>query len=87
MTILKKKKKTVTATEVIELDDTLNDFGFSSYTKEEIDNNHKTKQIYDVLINLLNQLEKDPDKEYIFWPNRQDKIKEIKDKINKIYTE
>lgn len=66
-----------------------NDFGFSSYDKEELKSinvdENVTEKIYNVLMNLLNQLEKDADKEYIHWPNRKDKIKNIKEQINKIY--
>jgi hypothetical protein len=37
------------------------------------------------IIPLLNNLEKNPDKEYILWPGRDKKIKQFKTKLKNIY--
>ena len=34
---------------------------------------------------LLNNLKKNPEKEYILWPNRLEKIEQFEDHIQKIY--
>jgi hypothetical protein len=75
----------------------LNDFGFSVMTEEELKQyekfleeqieqykyTHKQKlqELYNLFLPLLNNLKKDPDKEYIYWPNRADKINEFVRKI------
>ncbi len=40
-----------------------------------------------MIIPLLNNLAKDPDKEYIHWPNRTKKIEEFRKKIDKLIEE
>ena len=42
--------------------------------------------LYNAIIPLLNNLKKNPEKEYILWPNRLKKVEEFEDYINKIYT-
>lgn len=75
----------------------LNDFGFSVMTEEELKqyekfleeqieqykytNKQKLQELYSLFLPLLNNLKKDPDKEYIYWPNRADKINEFVRKI------
>ena len=34
---------------------------------------------------LLNNLKKNPSKDYIYWPNRLDKIEEFSDALDKVY--
>ena len=34
---------------------------------------------------LLNNLKKNPEKEYILWPNRVDKVEQFEDMLRKIY--
>lgn len=53
---------------------------------EEIEQTYKKKveQLYKAVIPLLNNLKKDPDKEYLYWPNRVEKIDEFIKKIDKI---
>jgi hypothetical protein len=41
----------------------------------------KLKQLEEMIMPLLVNLMKNPDKEYIYWPNRKDKIQEQIDKI------
>jgi len=42
--------------------------------------------LYNAIIPLLSNLKKNPEKEYILWPNRLKKVEEFEDYINKIYT-
>jgi len=42
-------------------------------------------KLYAAIIPLLNNLEKNPDKEYILWPGRDKKIKQFKNKLKNIY--
>lgn len=41
----------------------------------------KLNDLYDAIMPLLNNLEKNPEREYIYWPNRQEKIKSFKEKL------
>jgi len=73
------------------------DFGFSFSSENElkeaesliemtVEAKYKNK-IYDILalINpLLDNLQKNPEKEYIKWPNRFQKVEEFKKKLQKI---
>lgn len=91
----------------VELDDDLNDFGFSAVSEEElktlerqlqeevtqksqaleqIEQSYKGKltQMYSAVMPLLKNLEKNPEKDYIFWPNRATKMKSFIAKIEKI---
>jgi len=47
----------------------------------------KIDKLYKMVIPLLNNLQKDPDKEYIYWPNRLVKIKEFKALLDKVYND
>ena len=38
-----------------------------------------------MIIPLLNNLQKNPEKEYIYWPNRLDKVEEFRDKLTEVY--
>ena len=42
----------------------------------------KLEQLYKLIMPLLINLQKNPDKEYIFWPNRAEKVKEFVKKID-----
>lgn len=44
---------------------------------------NKLHTLRDMIMPLLNNLSKDPEKSYIFWPNRSEKIKEFIEKMNK----
>lgn len=51
--------------------------------KEEA--NQRLESLYNAIQPLLNNLKKNPEKEYIKWPNRLEKIEEFEDHIQKIY--
>ena len=42
-------------------------------------------KLYNAIIPLLNNLKKNPEKEYILWPNRLEKVEQFEDYILKIY--
>lgn len=44
----------------------------------------KMDNLYKAIMPLLNNLKKDPEKEYIYWPNRQDKLDAFIAKLNAI---
>tara|TARA_R100001163_G_C5060804_1_gene197650 strand:+ start:1062 stop:1322 length:261 start_codon:yes stop_codon:yes gene_type:complete len=45
----------------------------------------KIDALYNMIIPLLNNLQKNPEKEYIFWPNRLEKVEEFRDKLTEVY--
>ena len=45
----------------------------------------KLDDLYNSVIPLLNNLKKNPEKEYILWPNRTAKIEEFEKKLFDIY--
>lgn len=53
---------------------------------EQIENTYKEKldQLYRAVMPLLKNLKKDSDKEYLYWPNRVEKVEEFIKKIDKI---
>ena len=46
----------------------------------------KMDKMYNAVMPLLNNLQKNPEKEYIYWPNRLDKVEEFSDKLKEVYT-
>ena len=48
-------------------------------TQERLDN------LYNAIVPLLNNLKKNPEKEYILWPDRLAKVEAFEDYIQKIY--
>ena len=42
-------------------------------------------KLYNAITPLLNNLKKNPEKEYILWPNRLKKVEQFEDLIQKIY--
>lgn len=44
----------------------------------------KLGKLYNAILPLLSNLKKNPEKEYILWPNRTEKIEQFEDLINKI---
>lgn len=74
------------------------DFGFTAVDESELEiakqaetlsaeaqsADQRLKKLYDSIIPLLANLKKNPDKEYIKWPNRVSKIEEFEAKISKI---
>ena len=72
------------------------DFGFTAVTEDELEAVQKTKataegaqekldKLYNAISPLLTNLKKNPEKEYILWPNRLKKVEEFEDYIQKIY--
>ena len=45
----------------------------------------KLVKLYNAITPLLNNLKKNPEKEYILWPNRLEKVEQFEDHIQKIY--
>ena len=69
------------------------DFGFSFTDEATISETHvlgnqeltdRIQLMYDAIIPLLKNLAKNPDQEYIKWPNRTSKINEFKQKLDDI---
>ena len=52
----------------------------ASTTQDRLD------KLYNAIIPLLTNLKKNPEKEYILWPNRLEKVEQFEDHIQKIYT-
>ena len=42
-------------------------------------------RLYNAIVPLLTNLKKNPEKEYILWPNRLEKVEQFEDHIQKIY--
>lgn len=45
----------------------------------------KLDALYNAVVPLLNNLKKNPEKEYILWPNRTEKIEQFEAKLLDIY--
>jgi hypothetical protein len=45
----------------------------------------KLDKLYNAIVPLLNNLKKNPEKEYILWPNRIDKVEQFEEHLLKIY--
>ena len=45
----------------------------------------KIDKMYNAVIPLLNNLQKNPEKEYIFWPDRHNKVEQFRDKLTILY--
>lgn len=66
------------------------DFGFTTKSSEEIELTlkktvelEKVQGLRNMIMPLLNNLMKDPEKDTIVWPNREKKIKEFIKKMDK----
>jgi len=44
----------------------------------------KAQLIYDAVVPLLNNLKANPEKDYIYWPNRYEKLDAFADKLHQI---
>jgi hypothetical protein len=67
------------------------DFGFSvidekdlAVTKQATDANAKLEKMHKMILPLLNNLQANPDKDYILWPDRVKKIDQFKAKLQKL---
>ena len=45
----------------------------------------KVDTLYNMFQPLLNNLKANPEKDYIYWPNRMDKIEQFSDKLDEVY--
>jgi len=45
----------------------------------------KMDRMYNAVIPLLNNLQKNPEKEYIYWPGRHNKVEQFRDKLTILY--
>jgi hypothetical protein len=45
----------------------------------------KLDRLYNAIIPLLTNLKKNPEKEYILWPDRLSKVEAFEDKLTEIY--
>lgn len=75
------------------------DFGFTAVDESELEvaqqaaevattamtTQEKLDKLYNAVVPLLNNLKKNPEKEYILWPNRLQKVEEFEDYLLKIY--
>ena len=48
-------------------------------------NQEKLDELYNAITPLLNNLKKNPEKDYILWPNRVEKVDQFEDMLRKIY--
>jgi len=51
----------------------------ATHTQEKID------KLYNAITPLLNNLKANPEKEYILWPNRIEKVEQFEDYLRAIY--
>ena len=54
-------------------------------TSAVISTQEKLDKLYNAISPLLNNLKRNPEKEYILWPNRLEKIEQFEDHIQNIY--
>ena len=45
----------------------------------------KIDRLYNAIVPLLNNLKKNPEKDYILWPNRLQKVEQFEDHLQGIY--
>lgn len=81
------------------MSDDIFDFGFTAVTEEELESvqtlqktaveaeeyEDRLHSLYNAIQPLLNNLRKDPEKEYILWPNRLERVEQFSDYLDKIY--
>lgn len=56
-----------------------------STTIEALDAQERLNKLYNMIMPLLNNLAKNPEKDYIYWPNRLDKIEQFRDAIDSVF--
>ncbi len=76
--------------------DEIFDFGFTPVDEAELEvvqsasssveeTQERLDQLYNAIQPLLDNLKQKPEKEYILWPNRLEKIEQFENHIQKIY--
>ena len=72
------------------------DFGFTAVDEDQIefvadkqrvaeDAQQRLDALFNAIMPLLNNLQKNPEKEYILWPDRYQKVEQFRDHITEIY--
>ena len=72
------------------------DFGFTAVTEEELETVQTTQasadetqerlqKLYNAMTPLLNNLKANPEKDYIYWPDRLSKVEAFEDHLQAIY--
>lgn len=72
------------------------DFGFTAVDEDELDAvvettkaatsyEERLDKLYNAVIPLLNNLKKNPEKEFLKWPNRLEKVEQFETHITNIY--
>lgn len=83
----------------MESDDDMFDFGFTAVNEDELESvqqlsnkveeatslEERVNKLYSSIQPLLNQLKANPEKDYIYWPNRTGKIEAFETHLYKIY--
>jgi len=81
------------------MSDDIFDFGFTAVTEEELevvqeaqakadtayDLHNQLHDLYNAVLPLLNNLKANPEKDYIYWPNRLEKVEAFEDHLYSIY--
>lgn len=76
------------------------DFGFTAVDENELEavqqaqkvaveaegTADKLNELYNAILPLLSNLKANPEKDYIYWPNRVEKVEQFEDHIRKIIT-
>jgi len=57
----------------------------SSVSTSVSETQDKLDKLFNAIQPLLNNLKQNPEKEYILWPNRLEKIEQFEDHIQKLY--
>lgn len=79
--------------------DDIFDFGFTAVDENELEavqqatqvanaaltTQEKLDKLYNAIVPLLNNLKKNPEKEYILWPNRLAKVEQFETHLQSIY--
>jgi hypothetical protein len=67
------------------------DFGFSAVNENELEivqsaesEKKKAEVLYAAILPLLSRLKENPEKDYIFWPNRLPKVQEFEKSLQQI---
>lgn len=63
------------------------EIGSEAARAADVANAHRQKldKLYNAIIPLLNNLKKNPEKDYILWPNRLEKVESFEDHLQAIY--
>ena len=72
------------------------DFGFTAVNEEELEAVQKVSvaassteerlhNLYNAIMPLLNNLKQNPEKDYILWPNRLEKVEQFESHLQSIY--